>query len=37
MCGDEYELEPVRDLVDAIFDCDTCHPIIPSLQMNVIV
>jgi hypothetical protein len=32
MCGDEYELEPVRDLVDAIFDCDTCHPIVSLLQ-----
>jgi hypothetical protein len=29
VCSDKYELEPVGDFVDAVFDCDTCHAIIP--------
>ena len=28
----EYKLEPVGDLVNAVFDCDTCHLIILLLQ-----
>ena len=27
MCRHEYELEPVGNLIDAVFDSDTCHAI----------
>jgi hypothetical protein len=29
MAGQQHQLETVRDFVNAIFDCDACHKLIP--------